>query len=45
MGTLVNPDIPRTCPCDFDLFPKLKEDMRGICYYDLEELEFAVAVR
>ena len=37
-----SPDIS---PCDFDLFPKLKEDMRGICYYGLEELESAVAVR
>ena len=37
-----SPDIS---PCDFDLFPKLKEDMMGICYYDLEELESAVAVR
>ena len=36
---------PDTSPCDFDLCPKLKEDMRGICYYDLEELESAVAVR
>ena len=32
-------------PCDFDLFPKLKEDMRGIRYNDLEELESAVATR
>ena len=32
-------------PCDFDLFPKLKEDMRGIRYNDLEEHESAVATR
>ena len=32
-------------PCNFDLFPKLKEDMRGIHYNDLEELETAVATR
>jgi hypothetical protein len=24
-------------------FSKLKEDMRGICYNDLDELDFAVA--
>ena len=37
-----SPDIS---PCDFDLFPKLKEDMRGIRYNNLEELESAVAAR
>ena len=31
--------------CNFDLFPKLKEDMRGIRYNDLEEFESAVASR
>ena len=32
-------------PCDFDLFPKIKEDTRGICYIDLQKLEVAVAER
>ena len=27
---------------DFDLFPKLKEPLRGICYESLDELECAV---
>ena len=39
------PYSPDISPCDFDLFPKLKEDMRGIRYNYLEELESAVAVR
>ena len=34
---------PNISPCDFDLFPELKEDMRGIRYNDLEKLESAVA--
>ena len=39
------PYSPDGSPCDFDLFPKLKESMRGIRYKDLEELESAVAAR
>ena len=39
------PYYPDTSPCDFDLFSKLKEDMRGIHYNDLEALESAVRVR
>ena len=37
-----SPDIS---PCDFDLFPKPKDDMRGNRYNDLEEFESAVAAR
>ena len=37
-GTLDHPHYsPYINPCDFDLFPKLKEDMRGIGYNDLKE--------
>ena len=39
------PYSPDISPRNFDLFPKLKEDMRGIRYNDLEELESAVATR
>ena len=39
------PYFPDISTCDFDPFPKLKEDMRGIRYNDLEELESAVAAR
>ena len=38
------PYSPNISPCDFDLFPKLTEDMKGIHYNDLE-LESAVAAR
>lgn len=37
------PYSPDLSPCDFDLFPKLKEPLRGIRYTDLDELEEAVA--
>lgn len=37
------PYSPDLSPCDFDLFPKLKEPLRGIRYTDLNELEEAVA--
>ena len=37
------PYSPDISPCDSDLFPKIKEDMRGTCYSDLDELEVAVA--
>lgn len=40
-----SPYSPGISPCDIDLFPKLKEDMRGIRFNDLEELESAVAAR
>ena len=36
------PCSPDLSPPDFDLFPKLKEPLRGICYISLEELECAV---
>ena len=35
-----SPDL--SPPPDFDLFPKLKEPLRGICYESLDELECAV---
>ena len=46
MGNVEAPPYsPDISPCDFDLFPKLKEDMRGIRYNDLDELESAMAAR
>lgn len=36
------PYSPDISPCDYDLFPKLKENMRGIRYDDLDELKVAV---
>ena len=39
------PYSPDISPCDFDLFPKINEDMRGIPFSDLDELEVAVAER
>jgi hypothetical protein len=32
------PYSPDMSPPDFDLFPKLKIDMRGVCFSTLEEL-------
>ena len=32
-------------PCDYDLFPKLKENIRKIRYSDIEELEAALATQ
>ena len=32
------PYSPDISPCNFDVFPKIKEDMRGIRYSDLDEL-------
>ena len=32
------PYSPEMSPPDVDLFPKLKEPMRGRCFYSLEEL-------
>lgn len=37
------PYSPDLSPCDFDLFPQLKEPMRGIRFNDTDELEDAVA--
>ena len=37
------PYSPDLSPCDFDLFPRLKENMRGVRFKDLEELKDAVA--
>ena len=39
------PYSPDISPCNFDLFLKVKEDMRGIRYNNFEELESAVATR
>ena len=39
------PNSADISPYDFDLFPKIKEDMRRIRYSDLDELEVAVAER
>ena len=36
------PYSPDICPCDYDLFSRLKENIRGVCY-DTDELEVAVA--
>ena len=36
------PYSPDLCPPDFDLFPKLKEPLRGVRYDSLDELECAV---
>lgn len=38
------PYSPDLSPCDFDLFPKIKESMRGVRFPDLEELKDAVAM-
>ena len=37
------PYSPDMSPPDFDLFPKLKEPLRGICFDDLDELGDEVA--
>ena len=37
------PYSPDPSPCDYDLFPRLKENMRVVSFEDLEELEDAVA--
>ena len=36
------PYSPDLAPCDFWLFPKLKENLRGCCYERIEEMEEAV---
>ena len=36
------PYSPHLAPCDFWLFPKLKEKLRGCCYETTEELKEAV---
>lgn len=36
------PYSPDLSPCDYDLFPKIKEPLRGIRYDDLDELYAAV---
>ena len=33
---------PGLAPCDFCLFPKLKEKLRGCCYETIEEMKEAV---
>lgn len=37
------PYSPDMSPPDFDLFPKLKEPLRGVRFYDLDDLEVEVA--
>ena len=36
------PYSPYVVPCDFCLFPKLKEKLRGCCYETIEEMKEAV---
>ena len=36
------PYSPDLAPCDFCLFPKLKEKLRGCCYETIEEMKEAV---
>ena len=36
------PYSPDFAPCDFWLFPKLKEKLRGCCYKTIEEMKEAV---
>ena len=36
------PYSPDLAPCDFWLFPKLKEELRGCCYETIEEMKEAV---
>ena len=36
------PDSPDLAPCDFWLFPKLKENLRGCPYETIEEMREAV---
>ena len=36
------PDSPDLAPCDFWLFPKLKENLRGCRYETIEEMKEAV---
>ena len=36
---LYSPDL---APCDYWLFPKLKEKLRGCCYETIEEMKEAV---
>ena len=43
MGIKTVPQPPYTsAPCDFWLFPKLKENLRGCCYETTEEMKEAV---
>ena len=37
-----HPYSPDLAPCDFCLFPKLKEKFRGCCYEIIEEMKKAV---
>ncbi len=36
------PYSPNLSPADFDLFPKLKEPLRGTCFGSLDEFSLAV---
>ena len=36
------PYSPNLAPCDFLLFPKLKENLRGCCYETIEEMKEAL---
>jgi len=37
------PNSPDLAPCDFFLFPKLKEVIKGTCFQDSEAIKTAVA--
>ena len=39
---LTPPYSPALAPCDFWLFSKLKENLRGFCYETIEEMKEAV---
>ena len=45
MGIKTIPHLPYSpdlAPCDFWLFPKLKEQLRGCCYETIQEMNEAV---
>ncbi len=42
MGINTVPLNPDLAPCDFCLFPKLKQNLTGCCYETIEEMKEAV---
>ena len=45
MGIKAVPQLPYSsdlAPCDFCLFPKLKENLKGYCYETIEEMKEAM---
>ena len=43
LKTVLHPPYsPELAPCDFGMFPKLKENLRGRRFEDVEELKEAV---